>query len=161
MAYLLDSNVFIESKNLYYRFGTCPAFWDWIERAHQEGLAFSIDAVRNDLNVGNDDLTVWVAARGPHFFLSADAQTGVAATAVSVWVNAQQFHAGAIATFFASSDYLLIAHALAHGFTVVTRETPDPNCRRRVKIPDVCQAVGVPFMNHFEMLEIEGAVFNL
>jgi hypothetical protein len=30
MAYLLDSNVFIQAKNLHYGFDFCPAFWDWI-----------------------------------------------------------------------------------------------------------------------------------
>ena len=30
MAYLLDANVFIQAKNLYYGFDFCPAFWDWL-----------------------------------------------------------------------------------------------------------------------------------
>ena len=34
MAYLVDSNVVIQAKNLYYGFDFCPAFWDWIDRAH-------------------------------------------------------------------------------------------------------------------------------
>jgi hypothetical protein len=31
MPYLLDSDVFIQAKNLHYSFDFCPAFWDWIE----------------------------------------------------------------------------------------------------------------------------------
>jgi len=27
MAYLLDANVFIQAKNLYYGLDFCPAFW--------------------------------------------------------------------------------------------------------------------------------------
>lgn len=27
MTYLLDSNVFIQAKNLHYGFDFCPAFW--------------------------------------------------------------------------------------------------------------------------------------
>ncbi|HVW88415.1 MAG TPA: DUF4411 family protein [Gaiellaceae bacterium] len=34
MAYLLDANVFIQAKNLHYSFDFCPAFWDWLDRAH-------------------------------------------------------------------------------------------------------------------------------
>ena len=30
MAYLLDSNVFIQAKNLHYGLDFCPAFWDWL-----------------------------------------------------------------------------------------------------------------------------------
>jgi hypothetical protein len=27
--YLLDTNVFIQARNLHYGFDFCPAFWDW------------------------------------------------------------------------------------------------------------------------------------
>ena len=32
MTYLLDANIFIQAKNLYYNFDICPAFWDWLDR---------------------------------------------------------------------------------------------------------------------------------
>ncbi len=31
MRYLLDANVFIEAKNLYYAFDICPGFWTWMD----------------------------------------------------------------------------------------------------------------------------------
>ncbi len=31
MPYLLDTNVFIQAKNLHYGFDFCPAFWDWLK----------------------------------------------------------------------------------------------------------------------------------
>jgi len=46
MPYLLDSNVFIQAKNLHYGFDFCPAFWDWIDRGHTAGVVYSIDSVR-------------------------------------------------------------------------------------------------------------------
>jgi Domain of unknown function (DUF4411) len=42
MAYLLDSNIFIQAKNLHYGFDFCPAFWDWILRQNAGGSVFSI-----------------------------------------------------------------------------------------------------------------------
>ena len=30
MAYLLDTDVFIQAKNLHYGMDFCPAFWDWV-----------------------------------------------------------------------------------------------------------------------------------
>ena len=33
MRYLLDSNVFIQAKNLHYGFDFVPAFWDWLLQA--------------------------------------------------------------------------------------------------------------------------------
>ncbi len=29
-TYLLDTNVFIQAKNLHYGFDFCPAFWQWL-----------------------------------------------------------------------------------------------------------------------------------
>ena len=42
MAYLLDTNVFIEAKNRYYSFEVCPGFWDWIVAENAAGHVFSI-----------------------------------------------------------------------------------------------------------------------
>lgn len=49
------------------------------------------------------------------------------------------------AEFAEVADSWIIAEALSQNVTVITLETPDPMCKRRVKIPDVCNAVGVKF----------------
>lgn len=38
-----------------------------------------------------------------------------------------------------------MATASAKGLTLVTNEIADPKCRRRVKIPDACNALGVRY----------------
>jgi uncharacterized protein DUF4411 len=40
MAYLLDTDVFIQAKNLHYAFDVCPGFWSWLDRArhYRDGL---------------------------------------------------------------------------------------------------------------------------
>ena len=43
--HLLDTNIFIQAKNLHYGFDFCPAFWDWLiaqngtgsRRQHRQG----------------------------------------------------------------------------------------------------------------------------
>jgi hypothetical protein len=45
MSYLLDSDVFIQAKNLHYGFDFCPAFWDWIDEQRQTATVLSIDRV--------------------------------------------------------------------------------------------------------------------
>jgi len=161
LAYLLDTNTFIEAKNLFYRFAVCPAFWDWIAREHGAGLLMSIDEVQIELTKGNDDLSRWAAAQTATFFLRRDTATVAAAPAVSAWAAGRPFTQAAIQDFFASADYWLIAYALAHSHTVVTRETSDPNSKKKVKIPDACLGVGVPCKSPFDLLEDEGAVFVL
>ena len=35
MAYLLDTNVFIQANKLHYGLDFCPAFWEWLDRESQ------------------------------------------------------------------------------------------------------------------------------
>ncbi len=51
--YLVDSDVFITAKNLYYAFGLCPGFWKSVLHHHRTGRIFSVDRVRGELLAGN------------------------------------------------------------------------------------------------------------
>ncbi|WP_167202263.1 DUF4411 family protein [Actinomyces respiraculi] len=44
----------------------------------------------------------------------------------------------------------------AHACTVVAHETAGSGSRKRVKIPDACQALGVAWVSTFEMLRRTG-----
>mgnify|MGYP001759092167 FL=1 len=74
MTYLLDSNVFIQAKNLYYGFDFAPGFWSWLNMAFEQSQIHSITAVRNELVQGNDELGAWARAR-KDFFQEIDAPT--------------------------------------------------------------------------------------
>lgn len=58
------------------------------------------------------------------------------------------------------ADAYLVAHAHAHGHTVVTLEQPSDGVRM-VKIPNACVGLGVKYINTFELLRREGARFML
>jgi len=160
MAYLLDTNVFIQAKNLHYGFDFCPAFWDWIERQNAAGRLFSIDRVGDELGAGADDLAQWAQERMDRLFLPPDSEMLTTLPKVSAWVMSQSYSLAAKNTFLQVADYYLVARALAHGDTVVTHEIP-ANSIRKVKIPDVCIGLGVKCMTPFEMLRIERARFVL
>ena len=68
MAYLLDTNVFVEAKNRHYGFDFCPAFWEWIASANGNGRVFSIEQVRGEILRREDELADWAAERGGGFF---------------------------------------------------------------------------------------------
>jgi hypothetical protein len=77
------------------------------------------------------------------------------------WVQAQnQFSPAAKADFANGADGWLVAYARAKGCVVVTQEVPAPDARRKVPIPNVCQAFDVPFVNTFEMLRALGVQFS-
>ena len=81
--------------------------------------------------------------------------------AVSGWVQAGDFREDAKRIFLAGADPWLIAHASAHGNTVVTHEVHRDGQKNKVKIPTVCKALNVPCIRTFEMLRAERVRFVL
>ena len=160
MTYLIDSDVFIQAKNLHYGFDFCPAFWDWILDAHKRGVVFSIEKVGDEIQAGGDDLATWAGKRGSVFFLPPDTPMLASLATVSAWATSQGYAPAAVNTFLQVADYYLVAHALAHKFVAVTHEVPAQSVRK-IKIPNACIGVGVKFMTPYEMLRKERARFIL
>ncbi len=160
MSYLLDANVFIQAKNLHYGLDFCPAFWDWIIESNAAGRVFSIEKVGDELEAGADELTEWASKLGQTFFLRPDAPVVPALGTVGSWAMEQSYDPAAVSTFLQIADYYLVAHALAHGHTVVTHEKPD-NSTKRIKIPVACIGLGIKCVTPYEMLRRERARFVL
>lgn len=160
MAYLLDSDVFIQAKNLHYGFDFCPAFWDWLIKKNTQREVFSIEKVGDEIVAGQDELAEWAIERGPDFFIKPDKTVIPALANVSTWVMSQHYDQGAVNTFLQVADYYLVAHALAHQLTVVTHEKSVASVRK-IKIPNVCIGLEVKCMTPFEMLRHERARFIL
>lgn len=159
MAYLLDANVFIQAKNLHCGFDFCPAFWDWIEAANDDGSVMSIDRVRDELLGGDDDLVTWAQER-PAFFVEADPGMLPHLQAVSRWANGTGYEPAAISTFLQVADYYLVGSGLAHGHVVVTHEVV-AHSTKKLKIPNACIALSVGCVTPFEMLRGQRAPFVL
>jgi hypothetical protein len=160
MSYLLDSNVFIQAKNLHYGFDFCPAFWDWLVAQNAAGVVASIEKVGDELAAGQDDLATWADARGDAFFHPPSHGVVPALAQVSQWANTQGYEPGAVATFLQVADYWLVAHAISSGSVVVTHEVPAQTVRK-IKIPNACLGLGIQCINPYEMLRRERARFVL
>ncbi len=160
MAYLLDANVFIQAKNLHYGLDFCPAFWQWLIATNAAGRAFIIEKVGDEIAAGNDELSGWAAKRGSPFFLKPDAAILGVLGRVSTWASGNGYEPAAVNTFLQVADYYLVAHALAHGDTVVTHETPSASTKK-IKIPNACIGLGLKCMTPYEMLRVERARFIL
>lgn len=159
--FLIDANVLIEAKNRYYAFDIVPGFWAWLDRAHHQAVACSIEAVRDELLDGDDELAEW-ARNNTSFFLPIDQGTTKHFPALSAWANSRGFTQSALAEFTGNNaDYLLVAHAREHQHVVVTHEQPRPDARKRVLIPDACSAMGVSTVDTFRMLRQTGARLDL
>lgn len=158
--FLLDTNIFIQAKNLHYGFDFCPAFWDWLATQNAVGRVASIEKVGDELQSVADDLAGWAEARGRAFFLPPDQSVVPALGRVSSWATGQSYQPAAISTFLQVADYWLVAHALAHDFVVVTHEVPSESTRK-IKIPNACIGLGLSCISPYEMLRRERARFVL
>jgi hypothetical protein len=160
MTYLLDANVFIQAKNLHYGIDFCPAFWSWLIERNAANLVFSIEKVGDEIDAGSDQLSAWAAQRGPGFFLKPDSAMLPALGSTSNWATSQGYEPAAVSTFLQVADYYLVAHALAHGHTLVTHEIASASTRK-IKIPNACIGLGLKCMTPFDMLRHERARFVL
>lgn len=161
MAYLLDSNVFIQAKNEYYGFNICPGFWQWLLEQNADGVVYSVDKVHQELNVGNDPLVEWINRDcGKNFFTRRSRKTEQALHSVTRWAYGQDYTDVAIRKFLRCADCHLVAHAIAGNHTIVTLEIFS-NSKNHIKIPNVCKAFGIKNVTTFDMLHRENACFVL
>lgn len=160
-AYLLDANVFIEAARRYYAFDLAPKFWEVLVRHAEAGQIQSIDRVKQELERGKNELATWVKGTFNAAFASTDDTDVFRSFAeIMTWVQAQgQFLEAAKSDFASGADGWLVAYARVKGCVVVTHERPAPDARRRVPIPNVCEAFDVPFVDTFEMLRTLGERF--
>jgi hypothetical protein len=161
MAYLLDTNVFVAAKQRYYGFRLCPGFWEWVVKANGHGTVLSHKQVLDELTALADDLASWASKQGNKLFLPMDTPTVTAMKTVTSWVMKGQFRDFAKEDFLRGADPFLIAYAMAHNHTIVTEEVFVQHTVRRVRIPEVCIDLGVPYLTTFEMLSREGVQFVL
>jgi Domain of unknown function (DUF4411) len=165
MAYLLDADTFITAKNLYYGLDFCPGYWEWLIRENKARNVFSVEHVFRELCGHKDDLAEWAKTEGSGLFLPLDVQTSYKIAIVANYVQAmpppiKEFEKR---RFLDGADLILISCALAHGHTIVTRETeiaPDP-LLTKVKIPNVCRRFGVTCATPTQMFRQLGASFGL
>jgi hypothetical protein len=158
---LLDANVFITAKNVHYSFDVFPGFWDWLDERAAAGELASTDMVFDELTNQDDDLADWVRGRKQSIFHVTSTSLDIAnsVTEIGRWMNSVAFKAHVQAEFMDGADPFLAAVAMVRGDTVVTLETFDAAARRKVKLPNACQHLGVPYETTYEMLRSLNARF--
>lgn len=161
-VFLLDANVFIEASRRYYAFDLAPKFWVSLVEHAGNGQVCSIDRIHQELKRGKDELAAWASGHFIHAFASTDQPDVIQCFGeIMSWVQTQpQFLDAAKADFAGGADGWLIAYGKAKGCVVVTHEVAAPDARSKIKIPNVCQAFSVPFVNTFEMLQRLGVRFG-
>ena len=153
--FLLDADSFIRSKREHYAFDFCPAYWDALLRAFQQGRLLSIQPVRTELLRGKDALADWVKNKPPHeFFASVEVEEVVEAyTRVIAWAeHHDQYLRAAKQRFAAGADPWLIAFALANRCVLVSYEVSQPTSKALIKLPDAARRFKVECVPPYVML---------
>lgn len=144
----------MQAARQYYAFDVAPGFWDGLIHHANQGNLLSIDRVKHEIEKGNDALADW--ARGdfaPAFRTTSRDDVAALYKQVMAWVASQaQFFDAAKEEFAEGADGWLVAYAMAEGLVVVTQEVPNPNIKRKVPIPNVCQQFNFVPIDTFEMM---------
>ena len=159
--YLLDSNTYIEAKNRYYRITFCPAYWDWLDNQFAEKKLASIEPVYQEICKKGDEVADWVNKRPEHFLpvSSTSTQEKFASIAKTLAVD-NLFNETKVSIFLGGADPWLIAEAFTSKATVVTQEFPR-GAKLKIKIPDICDALSIPWISTFDLIDALGAQFIL
>lgn len=160
MAYLLDTNVFIQSWNFDQKPDCCPDFWLWLIQKNQENMVYSIKEVFNEIKRKDDELARWVEGINGNFFIEINSNVESKLKDIDNWIKAQNYTGAAVDAFKKGADSFLVAHALSvqDGFKVVTLEKRS-NSKSKIKIPNVCDNFNIDCITTDEMLRRERAPF--
>lgn len=142
MLYLLDANVLIEAKNLYYEFGRVDQYWEWLIFQAEQGHAKLPIEIYEEITFGKDQLAKW--AKDYKDSLLLDEEVDIAL----VQQVTRQGYApdlNDIELEVIGRDPFLIAYALADvsNRVVVTGEVRSNKRRQNRSIPSVCDQFGV------------------
>lgn len=151
--FLMDADCFIESSKTHYPMEEEPDVWLFLEEQARAGTIISVKRVDEEILEG-DAVAEWKDRRLPStFFKSVDCDDCLTSLGkISDWFDARaHYKPSARNAFLERADSHLVTYAMAHGAVVVTLEKRNPLSISRVKIPDVCDAMGVEVISLNDM----------
>jgi len=159
LKYSLDSNVFIEAWNGYYSLELSPTYWDKLDQLARESTIFATEEVKKEISKTDDDLKAWFSDK-TYFFRAINEKV---ISCLNEIYQKDKNHRRLVDNTKQRSvaDPWVIAHAMAENAIVVTKEIFEHNPTKRIKIPNVCEAMGVEWMDDFEFIRTLGLKFTI
>ena len=161
----LDSNIFIDSKSRFYTFDIAPGFWRILEDKAAKNILKIPSTVYQEITGHfdhQDELCRWLIQRESIFSVPPDAPAQAAYSQVVGHVSTAYDYRHAT-EFYGKADGWLVAYAVSHGGSVVTFEARDNSvnwAKKKVKIPNVCDAFHISCLERDGMMRQLGAVLN-
>lgn len=150
--YCLDANVLIQAWQKYYSPRICPGYWDLLNQLGQQDRIFLPKLVFEEIIRTEDDLCNWLRASSIPVRDITEPITQRLAQIYSANILHQQLVDNTRQRSLA--DPWVIAHALHENACVVTKEERITAINsNRIKIPNVCDNMGVRWINDFQFIE--------
>lgn len=157
--YSLDANVLIQAWQKYYSPKICPDYWEVLIKLGSTQRIFLAEEIYEEIADTEDDLTVWLKS-------SQIPIRKTDANVIGCWKSilaADPIHKELVheRTGRSKGDPWLISHAMDANATVVTKEELITAANSKtVKIPNVCNNMGIRWLNDFEFVQELGIRFN-
>ena len=149
--YCLDSNVLIKAWHEYYSPRICPDYWKLLNELGETKLIFVPEMVYVEITRTEDELSKWLKDSAIPIHEITEPVTGCLQEIYAQ--NPLHKHLVDNIKQRSLADPWVIAHALNEKATVVTKENKETALNtRRVKIPNVCDNMGVRWINDFEFI---------
>lgn len=157
--YCLDANVLIQGWQKYYSPNFCPKYWEVLDDLGKAKKVFIPELVREEIIRTDDDLSKWLKQSNIPIRKIDEPVTRCLQNIYS----ANPLHQNLVDNIKSRSlaDPWVIAHAIKENAIVVTKEEKITAINsKRVKIPNVCENMGVRWINDFEFITEIGIKFS-
>jgi len=159
ISYCLDSNVLIQAWQKYYSPVYCPTYWDVLNELGDEDKIFIPSMVYDEIVITDDDLSDWLKKSN---IKVKPITSDVTQTLKSIYA-ADPSHKHLVDNKKGRSlaDPWVIAHAIKESAIVVTKEEKVTALNsKKMKIPNVCENMGIDWITDYQMVEQLGIKFN-
>lgn len=157
--YCLDSNFFIEAWNKYYSPDFCEDFWKILNEVGSSGTFYIPSQVKEEIFRVDDELKKWLATSK---IVVKEVDENVADCLKSIYAKDEK-HIQLVDSVKGRSlaDPWIIAHAINDNAVVVRKEEKitDPSSGK-IKIPNVCENMGVKWITDFNFIREIGIKFS-
>lgn len=155
IKYLIDTNVLVQAKNLYYKFHFCPGFWDWIVKLNPDGI-LSIKNVYDEFLVTDDELKQWIIKRKKSF-VDFDNNALLNMKIIKQLLDKKNIPPYQQKEFLNVADSYLVAYAMAYNCVIITHEKLPTNdlmiAKGKIQLPSVAKELGVTCKTIYEVME--------
>lgn len=157
--YCIDANVLIQAWQKYYSPKLCPSYWEVLNKLGEQGRLFIPSEVSKEIKKGEDGLFEWLKSSK----IIVRPITGAVTQNWAAILAKDPKHQFLVDNTKGRSlaDPWVIAHAMTENAVVVTKEEKQLAANTpKIKIPNVCEAMGVRCITDFEMIEELGITFS-